>query len=51
MVNRNLWRYSAVKFTAKITLIIIGYLIGKRWGRRPIEKGFSEKRPYKNINN
>lgn len=23
MVNRNLWGYSAVKFTAKITLIIL----------------------------
>jgi hypothetical protein len=43
MVDRNSPAYNAGRFVGKIILIGLGYLLGKRWGRRPIDKGFPEK--------
>ena len=37
MVNRDSKAYRFGKFCGRVVLIGIGYLIGKRWGRRPID--------------
>lgn len=36
MINKNSHGYRIGRFIGKITLITIGYLMGKSWGRRPI---------------
>ncbi len=50
MVNRNSWAYSTGKVVGRLVILSLGYLLGKHWGRRPIDKGFPEKRPPKNPN-
>ena len=42
MVNRDSPAYAAGRFVGKIILIGLGYIVGKRWVRRPINKGFPE---------
>jgi hypothetical protein len=36
MVDRNSGSYKVGKFVGRVGLIFLGYLLGKRWGRRPI---------------
>ena len=46
MVNRNSWAYSFGRATARLTLIGVGYLVGKRiWKQKPIEKSFPKNKP------
>jgi hypothetical protein len=40
MVNRNSWGYTAGKALAKVTILVIGFLIGKKYTQRPIDKGY-----------
>lgn len=42
MVHKNSLGYRFGRFLGKATLIAIGYLIGKRWGRKPIDEGYPE---------
>ena len=44
MVNRESPAYVTGRFVAKLLLIGLGYVLGKNWGRRPIDKGFPEKK-------
>ena len=44
MVNRNSPAYKTGRFVGRLILIGLGYVLGKRWGRRPINKGFPEKK-------
>lgn len=37
MVNRNSKAYSFGKFLGRCALVGIGFVLGKRWGRRPID--------------
>ena len=37
MINRNSKAYRFGKMVGRLALISLGYLIGKRWGRRPID--------------
>jgi hypothetical protein len=46
MVNRNSIGYSIGRFVGRVTLIVLGYLgyiIGKKYGQKPIDKSFPEK--------
>lgn len=42
-IDRNSPAYRAGRFVGKLILIGVGYVLGKRWGRRPIDKGFPKK--------
>lgn len=42
MVNKNSKAYRVGKFIGRFGLIVVGYICGKRWGRRPIND-FPEK--------
>lgn len=44
MVNRDSRAYTAGRFVGRIILIKLGYVLGKPLGRRPIEKGFPQKK-------
>lgn len=44
MINRESTAYRIGRFCGKLVLIGLGYLIGKRWTQRPINKGFPEKK-------
>ena len=44
MVNRNSSAYQAGRLAGRIVLIGLGYILGKRWGRTPIDKSFPEKK-------
>ena len=44
MVNRNSLAYKAGRVIGKIILIGLGYVIGKRWGRKPMKKSFPKKK-------
>jgi len=43
MVNRNSSAYRIGRFTGRLILIGLGYLFGKQWSQRPIDKGFPKK--------
>jgi hypothetical protein len=43
MIDRSSPAYRAGRFVGRLVLIGLGYMLGKRWGRRPLEKGFPEK--------
>ena len=44
MVNRNSWAYTLGRGAARLTLIGIGYLIGKKiWKQKPIDEHFPTK--------
>ena len=38
MVNRNSKAYRLGRAVGRIILIAVGYVAGKRWGRRPIDQ-------------
>jgi|APDOM4702015248_1054824.scaffolds.fasta_scaffold192730_2 hypothetical protein len=44
ILNRNSLAYRTGRLAGKIILLGLGYIVGKRWGRKPIEKGFPEKK-------
>ena len=44
MINRDSAAYQAGRLIGKILLISVGYIFGKRWGRKPIDKSFPEKK-------
>ena len=44
MVNRDSPAYQAGRLVGRLLLIGLGYLIGKRYGRKPIDKSFPEKK-------
>ena len=44
MVNRDSPSYQAGRILGRCILIGLGYMIGKRWGRKPIDKSFPEKK-------
>jgi len=44
MVNRDSPVYKAGRIVGRIILVGLGYILGKRWGRKPIDKSFPEKK-------
>lgn len=40
MIDRNSWGYAIGKFLGKATILIIGFVIGKKYTQRPINKGY-----------
>jgi len=40
MVNRNSWGYPADRFLSKAAILLVGFLIGKKYTQRPIDKGY-----------
>lgn len=44
MVDRNSMAYSVGKFVGRVTLLVLGYIIGKKYGQKPIDKSFPEKK-------
>jgi hypothetical protein len=44
MVNRASPAYATGRFVGRLLLIGLGYVLGKHWGQRPIDKGFPEKK-------
>jgi len=38
MVNRNSKAYRTGRLIGRLGLIVLGYLLGKRWGRRPLDE-------------
>ena len=43
MVNRDSSAYKAGRVVGRFILIGLGYMLGKRWGRKPLDKSFPEK--------
>ena len=43
MVDRNSPAYKAGRLVGRLILIGLGYIAGKRWGRKPIDKSFPKK--------
>lgn len=43
MIDRNSWGYATGKVLAKITILVIGFFIGKKYTQRPIDKGYPKK--------
>jgi hypothetical protein len=37
-IDRDSFAYRCGRWAAKAVLIAAGYLVGRRWGRRPIDK-------------
>lgn len=44
MVDRNSLAYKTGRFAGRLLLMGLGYIVGKRWGRKPIHKSFPEKK-------
>jgi len=44
MVNRDSPAYQAGRVAGRLILLGLGYIFGKRWGRKPIDKSFPEKK-------
>ena len=44
MVNRDSTAYQAGRIVGKLILVGLGYLLGKHWVRKPIDKSFPEKK-------
>ena len=38
MINRNSFPYRAGKFCGRVALLVVGYLIGRKIGQKPIDK-------------
>jgi hypothetical protein len=43
MVNRESPSCVAGRIVGRLILIGLGYVLGKHWGRKPIDKGFPKK--------
>lgn len=43
MVNRQSPAYKAGRVAGRLILLSLGYILGKSWGRKPIDKSFPEK--------
>ena len=46
MVNRDSPAYQAGRIIGRLILIGLGYIVGKRWGRKLIDRSFPEKNKY-----
>lgn len=44
MVNRQSPAYAVGRFVGKVILIGLGYVLGKKWGQKPLHKGFPKKK-------
>ena len=44
MVNRDSPAYQAGRIVGRILLVGLGYILGKPWGRKPIDKSFPERK-------
>ena len=44
MVNKDSPAYKAGRLVGRAILMGLGYILGKRWGRKPIDKSFPEKK-------
>jgi hypothetical protein len=44
IINRDSPVYQAGRVAGRLILIGLGYMLGKRWGRKPIDKSFPEKK-------
>ena len=44
MVNRDSPAYKAGRLVGRLVLIGLGYIAGKRWNRKPIDKSFPKKK-------
>lgn len=42
MVNKDSYGYRIGRLIGKAILLTVGYLVGKRWGRKPMDKSFPE---------
>ena len=43
MIDRNSWGYAIGKFLGKATILMVGFLLGKKYTQRPIDKGYPKK--------
>ena len=46
MVNRESLAYQVGRLVGRVILIGLGFIVGKRWVRKPIYKSFPEKNNY-----
>lgn len=44
MVDRNYTGYAIGKFLGRVIILITGYILGKKWRKKPINKGFPERK-------
>lgn len=44
MVDRDSPAYQAGRVAGRLLLLGLGYILGKRWGRKPMDKSFPEKK-------
>ena len=44
MINRDSPAYQTGRVVGRLILIGLGYILGKRWGRKPIDKSFPQKK-------
>lgn len=44
MINRDSPAYNAGRLAGKLVLLGLVYLLGKRWGQKPIDKSFPKKK-------
>ena len=44
MVNRDSLGYKVGRFLGRVTLIVIRYIIRKKYSQKPIDQGFPEKK-------
>ena len=44
VINRNSWGYTAGRVAAKVTLLFLGFLIGKKYTQRPLHRGYPPKK-------
>jgi len=48
MIDRNSWGYDTGKFLLKISILVVGYIIGKKYTQRPIDKWYPKNPNPKN---
>ena len=44
VIDKNSRAYNVGRIVGKIILVIGGYILGKRWSRQPIDRGFPERK-------
>jgi hypothetical protein len=44
MSNRNSFGYAVGKFLGRIAVLGLGYILGKKWGQKPIDKGYPKRK-------
>jgi hypothetical protein len=43
MLNRDSPSYKAGRIVGRLVILGLGYMLGKYWGRKPIDKSFPKK--------